>query len=203
MMPKWVIALDEYERSNLLWLLRIIGFPNKSEDKTEPFNYANTGDWIGQIAWKLRYEDGAEHEPNVNMTVFRQKIIDWVANTTSDKLKMMWDQQENFMRLLQEKRNFPQFPVDISTKKGQQFLEGISFHLMKELFEAGQHLKNSKAHRATELPEVDREAYKEELVDVLHLFFELVIGSGITLSELFDAYMHKGNVNVDRINAGY
>lgn len=120
-----------------------------------------------------------------------------------NRLELMWSQQESFMKLLQEKRDFPEFPVDISSKKGQQFLEGISFHLMKELFEAGQHLKNSKAHRATELPEVDREAYKEELVDVLHLFFELVIASGITMKELFDAYINKGDVNVDRINANY
>ena len=120
-----------------------------------------------------------------------------------DRLQEMWNQQEGFMRLLKEKRVFPAFPVDISSKKGQQFLDGITFHLMKELFEAGLHLKNSKEHRATELPEVDREAYTEELVDALHLFFELIIGSGISMQELFDAYMKKGEINVTRINGGY
>jgi hypothetical protein len=120
-----------------------------------------------------------------------------------DKLKRMWDQQESFMRLLQEKRNFPQFPTDITSKKGQLFLKDIRNHLMEELFEAGQHLKNSKSHRATDLPDIDREAYKEELVDALHLYFELIIASGVTLDELFDAYMKKGDVNFERIKGGY
>ena len=120
-----------------------------------------------------------------------------------DRLETMWQQQVDFMRLLQQKRGFPEFPTDISSKKGQQFLEGIYFHIMKELFEAGQHLKNSKSHRATEITEVDREAYKEELVDALHLYFELVIASGISLEELVKAYLDKGEVNIDRINSGY
>lgn len=122
---------------------------------------------------------------------------------SGDRLGRMWDQQEAFMRLLQERRNFPQFPTDITSKKGQQFLKDIRNHLMEELFEAGQHLKNAKSHRATELPEVDREAYKEELVDALHLYFELVIASGVTLDELFDAYMAKGDTNFERIRGGY
>lgn len=122
---------------------------------------------------------------------------------SDDKLKQMWDQQEAFMRLLQQKRNFPDFPTDITAKKGQQFLKDIRNHLMEELFEAGQHLKNAKSHRATELPEVDREAYKEELVDALHLYFELVIASGVTMDELYDAYMAKGEINFERIKTGY
>lgn len=120
-----------------------------------------------------------------------------------DQLKQMWQQQHEFMRLLQQKRGFPDFPTDITSKKGQQFLKDIRNHLMEELFEAGQHLKNSKSHRITELPEVDREAYKEELVDALHLYFELVIASGVSLDELFKAYMGKGETNTLRILSGY
>jgi hypothetical protein len=122
---------------------------------------------------------------------------------SADKLQKMWDQQTSFMHLLQEKRNFPEFPTDITSKSGQKFLKDITYHMMDELFEAGQHLKNAKSHRATELPDVDREAYKEELVDSLHLYFELVIASGITLDELFKAYMKKGETNVLRITNGY
>jgi len=107
------------------------------------------------------------------------------------------------MKLLQQKRGFPDFPTDITSKKGQQFLKDIRNHLMEELFEAGQHLKNAKSHRATELPEVDREAYKEELVDALHLYFELVIASDVTLEELYKAYMDKGETNTKRILDGY
>jgi hypothetical protein len=122
---------------------------------------------------------------------------------SSDRLQEMWDQQFAFMKLLQEKRSWPDFPTDISSKKGQKFLKDITHHVMDELFEAGQHLKNAKSHRATEIPEVDKDAYTEELVDALHLFLELVIVSGITLDELFHAYMKKGIVNKNRIENGY
>lgn len=120
-----------------------------------------------------------------------------------DRISDMWRQQEAFMRLLQEKRGFPQFPTDVTSKKGQQFIEGILFHMMKELFESLQHLKNSKAHRATEIKEFDREEYKEELVDALHLYFEACIASGISLDELTTAYMEKGEKNTKRIEEGY
>lgn len=131
----------------------------------------------------------------------QQEQIKPTATETS--LHKMWDQQVEFMRLLQKKRNFPEFPVDLSSKKGQQFLNDIRNHLMEELFEAGQHLKNAKSHRVTELPQVDRDAYKEELADVLHLYFELLIASGITLDEIVETYMTKGEINVARINNNY
>jgi len=124
-------------------------------------------------------------------------------DNADDMLCQMWLQQEQFMHLLRKERGFPDFPTDITSKKGQQFLKDIRNHLMEELFEAGQHLKNAKSHRATDLPDVDREAYKEELVDALHLFFELVIASGVTLDELFDVYMTKGDTNTQRIMKGY
>lgn len=120
-----------------------------------------------------------------------------------DTLTSMWAQQVAFMRLLQQKRGFPEFPTDISSKKGQKFLNDIRHHLQDELHEAAQHLKNAKSHRATEVPEVDRAAFVEELVDALHLYFELCIAAGISQEELVKAYLDKGEINVDRINNGY
>lgn len=120
-----------------------------------------------------------------------------------DRLSEMWEQQHDFMKLLCERRGFPQFPVDMKTKVGQRFLKGITYDCMDELFEANQELKNSKGHRATEISELDREAYVEELVDALHYFFEIVIASGVTLDEMHEAYMKKGEVNRKRIESGY
>lgn len=121
----------------------------------------------------------------------------------SDKLQQMWDQQFAFMKLLQEKRGFPDFPVDITSKSGQKFLKNITHECMGELFEANQELKNSKNHRATEIAHIDRDAYVEELVDSLHFFFEIAIASGVTLEELHSAYMKKGEINFSRIENGY
>lgn len=115
----------------------------------------------------------------------------------------MWEQQREFMDLLRKERNFPDFPVDITSKSGQQFLDGIAFHLMKEMFEFGLHLKNAKQHRLTEIRDVDREACKEELCDVLHLFFEICIGAGFSMDEIYAMYMAKGEINVRRITQGY
>lgn len=119
------------------------------------------------------------------------------------RLEAMWKQQEEFIELLQQKRGFPQYPVDPSTKPGQKLLDNIAFNVMKELFEAVQLLKNSKDHRATELGEFDRESFKEELSDTLHYLFELMIVAGISVDELYESYMFKGYVNVERINSGY
>ena len=120
-----------------------------------------------------------------------------------DKLFQMWQQQESFMKLLQEKRGFPSFPVDPTSKLGQKFLKGITHECMHELFEANQALKNSKDHRATDVKEFDKEHYVEELVDALHYFFEIAILSGISMQELHEAYLKKGQINIDRIESGY
>ena len=121
----------------------------------------------------------------------------------SDDLKRMWEQQKGFMDLLREKRGFPEFPVDITSKEGQQVLREISHHVMEELFEAGLCLKNYKKHRVTEDMIVDREHYLEEIVDVFHLLFELCIASGIGRDELTNAYLEKGETNEKRITEGY
>ncbi len=120
-----------------------------------------------------------------------------------DKLQKMWEQQERFMRLLQVHRTFPEFPVDVTSKLGQKFLKGITHECMHELFEANLLLKNSKDHRVTEVSEFNREDYVEELVDALHYFFEIAICSGVSMEELYEAYMKKGKTNIDRIESGY
>ena len=120
-----------------------------------------------------------------------------------DKLQEMWDQQRKFMELLQVSRNFPEFPFDMTSKFGQKYLKGITHVCMHELFEANQVLKNSKDHRITDVKDFDRAHYTEELVDALHYFFEIALLSGISVEELYEAYMKKGEVNINRIESGY
>jgi hypothetical protein len=120
-----------------------------------------------------------------------------------DKLEDMWQQQKKFMELLREKREFPSFPVDTSTKNGQKILKSITHECMHELFEANLLLKNSKDHRATDLRDFDRESYVEELCDALHYFFEIAILSGVSIEELYRSYMKKPEINVSRVEKGY
>lgn len=118
-------------------------------------------------------------------------------------LENMFEQQRQFMCILQKYRNFPIFPVDIVSKAGQKFLKEITHECMHELFEANQKLKNSKNHRITNITEFNREDYIEELVDVLHYFFEIIILSGVSIDELYLAYMKKGEINKKRIESNY
>lgn len=120
-----------------------------------------------------------------------------------DKFEKMWTQQEQFMKLLQQTRNFPNFPVDLKTKTGQKFLKNIIFECTEELFEGNQLLKNGKSHRVTDVKDFDRDAYVEELTDAMHYFLELVIASGISLEEFYAVFMKKGNINIERILSGY
>lgn len=120
-----------------------------------------------------------------------------------DMLMEMFEQQREFMELLQKERGFPQFPVDLSTKDGQLLLKDIAHNAMDELFEAIQILKAAKHHRVSAPTDVDREKYVEELVDCLHYFIEVVIASGVSVEELFKAYVAKGEINRERILRGY
>lgn len=121
----------------------------------------------------------------------------------SDRLEAMWKDQQEFMELLREKREFPSFPLNLSKKSDQKFIKNITHECMHELFEANQKLSNSKDHRITEVNDLDRDEYVEELIDSLHYFFEIAILSGVSMDELFAAYMKKGEINRKRIATGY
>jgi len=120
-----------------------------------------------------------------------------------DKLDEMYNQQRNFNALLRDERNHPDFPLDLSQKKNQQFLRNLAHECMHELFESNMLLKNSKNHRVTEIKDVDRAAYTEELADALHYLLGIVIYSGISVDELYEAFMKKGVINVQRVKTGY
>ncbi len=121
----------------------------------------------------------------------------------SDKLDLMYQHQREFIDLLQKMRGHAPVPFDLTDKRSQQQLRNLAYECMGELFEANILLKNSKSHRATHIDEFDREAYMEELTDVLHYFLGIVICSGISVDELFQKFMQKGETNFNRINTGY
>ena len=120
-----------------------------------------------------------------------------------DKLEHMFQQQEEFMKLLQKTRKFPDWPIDISAKPGQQLCREIMLSSVEEYFEAMQHLKNWKKHRATEIKDIDRDEFLEELCDMMHYFVELLLVVGISVDDFFNAYIQKGNINKVRIQEGY
>ena len=116
----------------------------------------------------------------------------------------MFEDQQRFMELLSEKRNFHEFPVDLNSKQGQKICKAIAYDIIGEVSEVISELKNSKQHRQTDVGDLfDKQHYLEEIVDATHFLFELVIMSGFSVEEYYDAYMKKGNINTNRINSGY
>lgn len=120
-----------------------------------------------------------------------------------DKLDSMFDQQCKFMQLLKEKRGLPDFPADMSSKTGQQACREAGLSGVEEFFEALQHLKNWKKHRATEVRELDHEAFVEECSDAFHYFIEVMIFAGVSADDLYRVFTAKNVINTDRINNGY
>ena len=133
------------------------------------------------------------------------KLINIMSPLMSDseKFNVMFEQQKGFLELLRDERGFPTFPLNLSEKKNQQFLKSLAHECMHELFESNMLLKNAKSHRSTEINDFDRDAYMEELSDVLHYLIGILIYSGISCEEMYKMYMKKGQINLDRINGGY
>lgn len=120
-----------------------------------------------------------------------------------DTFLRMWTSQIDFMKLLQKHRNFPEFPVDLTSKPGQRLIKEVIHDCQDELAEARVHLKNSKNHRQTDVKEFDRPAYVEEMVDSYKFFLETLILSGVTYEEFCAAFDAKTHINIDRIKNGY
>jgi len=122
-----------------------------------------------------------------------------------DKLDKIFELRRNFIAALSESipGSYPDLPVDLSIKSNQQFCRDLALRGVEELIEAVQELKNSKSHRQTEVCEFNRSAFLEEIVDSLNFVFSLVIVSGFTEDDLFEAYLKKDKVLHNRLKDGY
>ena len=71
------------------------------------------------------------------------------------------------------------------------------------MFEALQHLKNWKQHRETEVPEVDKDEFLEEVVDSFNYFFSLLILAGFNEDDFFAMFEKKDKIIRDRLTNRY
>ncbi len=92
-------------------------------------------------------------------------------------------------------------PVDINSHKGQAQLKAVNSYCVEELYEAMNCLKN-KAWKQTTMP-TDVAHYKEELIDAMHFFIELLILSDFDWKEAFLSYTRKHAVNKFRQRSNY
>ncbi len=122
------------------------------------------------------------------------------------KLEKMFELRLSFMNMMKTTipDSYPTFPVDISKKESQQVCRDLALKGVEEMFEALQHLKNWKPHRVTDVKEeLDREEFLEEVVDAFNYFFAMLIVTGFSEKELFDAYIKKDAKIRERLLNGY
>ena len=124
---------------------------------------------------------------------------------SKDKLEELFEKRETFMHLIQEKfpDSYSSWPVDISNKNSQVLLRETALKGVEEMFEALGHLKNWKSHRETDIPEIDREEFLEEIVDAFNYFFSLIILMGVDVDEFYEAFNKKDEIIRSRIKKGY
>ena len=122
-----------------------------------------------------------------------------------DKLDEMFSLRENFMGKLRDKipHSYPSWPLNLADKEDQQFCRDMALRGVEEMFEALQHLKNWKPHRKTEVRDFNREEFLEEIVDAFNYFFSIIILTGHSADELYNAYLKKDKVIHDRLDDDY
>jgi len=121
-----------------------------------------------------------------------------------DRLAQIFQLQESFMQVLSDnKEKLPEWPVDPSDKKAQQFIRDIIHRGTEEAFEALLHLKNWKPHKHTEVKEFNRAAFLEEMVDDFTYKLEALILMGFSPDEFFDSFCQKNGKNVNRVKGDY
>jgi NTP pyrophosphatase (non-canonical NTP hydrolase) len=118
----------------------------------------------------------------------------------------MFKMRKEFMTALSAhvSNAYPQQPIDLSSKQSQQHFRDLALRGVEEIFEALQHLKNTKPHRVTEITDpVDVEAFKEEMVDAFNFFFTLLILMDVSSEDLYRAFVMKDEIIHQRIKNRY
>ena len=122
-----------------------------------------------------------------------------------DNLEKIFEMRETYMKLLQSKfkDSYPNWPLDLSTKKSQSICRQTALNGVEEMFEALGHLKNWKKHRSTDVPDFDKEEFLEEIVDAYNYFFTLLILADVSSEDFFKAFCKKDEIIRKRIHEGY
>lgn len=79
--------LNNYQMTNLKWLLGLVGYPSDNGTMIEPFNFANTGDWVGEIYNMLAAGEKLLPKigPNTTTEDIKQNIEWWISNKRKAK----------------------------------------------------------------------------------------------------------------------
>ena len=122
-----------------------------------------------------------------------------------DKLEELFALRERFMVALREKKpnEYPSWPVNLSDKTDQQHVRDMALRGVEEMFEALQHLKNWKPHRDTQVQDFNKYEFLEEVVDAFNYFLSVLVLTGVSAENLYDAYLEKDSTIHKRLDTGY
>ncbi len=122
-----------------------------------------------------------------------------------DKLSELFSMRTEFMNAIKSKKpgEYPEWPIDFSDKRSQQHVRDMALRGVEEMFEALQHLKNWKPHRDTEIRDFDKAEFLEEVVDAFNYFLSVLVLTGVSSEEFFDAYAKKDRIIHKRLETGY
>ena len=111
----------------------------------------------------------------------------------SDKLDEMFMKRRDFMLSLKDKKptEYPDWPINLSSKQDQQHVRDMALRGVEEMFEALQHLKNWKPHKFTEDLQFDKEEFNEEMIDAFNYFLSIFILLGVNSDEFYKAYIRS------------
>ena len=79
------ITLDDYQTSNLLALIRAIGYPRAAGFVvSSPLGPLNSGDWLGEIYWKVIAAGEPISPPNRRPEHMVADVVRWVRATSTN-----------------------------------------------------------------------------------------------------------------------
>lgn len=120
-----------------------------------------------------------------------------------DKLETMMNMQKSF----QEKVGFNFENMNDIEKSA--YIKEMILWTIDEMGEALHELKYakhwSKKYDTWSLEETQkrRENFKNEMVDSFHFFMNVLLATGMDANELFERYIEKNKINIERQNNGY
>lgn len=117
---------------------------------------------------------------------------------SSDRLEEMLKLQE----MLQRRHLFGVRPAALEGEERAEYLRAMVLATTDELHEALREVA-WKPWSKRPVGEMNRENFRNELVDAFHFFMNLMLVANISAEEFFTAYLRKNNVNHGRIDDGY
>ena len=122
-----------------------------------------------------------------------------------DKLEIIFHKREKFMKLINKKFEglYPEWPIDIKSKDSQKLLRQTALNGVEEMFEALGHLKNWKSHRETEVSDINKEEFLEEIVDAFNYFINILILCGFDCNDFFKSFERKDEIIKERLESNY